>query len=175
MEKFMPSRDRLCSDFPSFNEPDAISLRPVVESDLPALYQIQLDPDANRMAAVIPRSEEAFFAKWKEILQDPNLVSKAIILDDQLVGSISIFQIEGSNHIGYWIATEWWGKGIASRAVAMILDQVSLRPIHARVAKHNVASLRILEKHGFRITGWEHSPGNERFLACEEGILILDE
>src|SRR5688500_4236702 len=129
---------------------ETVRLRPIVEADLPALFQIQLDPEANLMAAVIPRSEEAFFAKLKEILQGPNVVPKAIVVNGALVGSISIFEMEGSNHIGYWIAKEWWGKGIASRAVALILDEVSARPIDARVAKHNVASLRVLEKHGFK-------------------------
>jgi len=151
-----------------------ISLRPVVEADLPRLYEIQCDLDANRMAAVIPQTEEAFFAKWKKILQDQSCIAKAIIHGEELVGSINIFQVEGETCIGYWVATEWWGKGIASRAVGLILNEVSTRPIHATVARENVASLRVLEKHGFKITGWEHSQGNERYLPCEAGSLVLE-
>ncbi len=56
-------------------------------------------------------------------------------------------------HFGYWIGREYWGKGIASAALADFLDVVEDRPLHARVAKHNAGSIRVLEKCGFARCG----------------------
>jgi len=153
---------------------DSITLRPVVPSDLEALYQIQLDPEANALAAVIPRSREPFMEIWSQILSDPNTLPLAIIYNDALVGSITRFGRDGHHYIGYWIDRPYWGRGIASRAVSLFLPLVPERPLHARVASHNTASLRILQKHNFKITGRQSSPATDRFLACEECLLILE-
>lgn len=75
--------------------------------------------------------------------------------------------------VGYWVDRACWGRGIASRALAMFLDEVIARPLHARVATTNLGSIRVLEKCGFVITGYEHSPATERYLECEEAILML--
>jgi RimJ/RimL family protein N-acetyltransferase len=57
--------------------------------------------------------------------------------------------------------------------MALLLEQVSTRPLHARIARTNAASLRVLEKCGFQITGYEQTPATERYPACEEAILVL--
>jgi RimJ/RimL family protein N-acetyltransferase len=59
----------------------------------------------------------------------------------------------GQREVGYWIGSEYWGKGIATRALAAFLEHDRTRPLHARVAKHNVASVRVLEKCGFTVIG----------------------
>ena len=59
----------------------------------------------------------------------------------------------GQREVGYWIGKEYWGQGIATRALSEFLEQVPLRPLRAVVAKHNRGSLRVLEKCGFRIVG----------------------
>ena len=47
---------------------ECVWLRPVQPCDLPRMYDMQLDPESNRMAVMIPRTEDAFdslgFAKW---------------------------------------------------------------------------------------------------------------
>lgn len=151
----------------------SIRLRDIQPADLPALYQHQLDPDANRMAVANPRNPEAFNAHWTKILGDPSIVAKAIIAHDQVVGSISCFKMDGQDAIGYWIAKEHWGKGIATRALMLLLEQVATRPLHARVARGNAASIRVLERCGFAITGYRTAPADDRFPACEEAILTL--
>ena len=153
---------------------DSISLRPIAPSDLEALFQIQLDPDGNALAAVIPRNREAFMEIWSQILTDPNTITRAILLNDSLVGSISRFGREGEHFIGYWIDRPYWGRGIASRAVSLFLPLIPERPLHARVASHNTASLRILQNNNFKIVSTESAPATDRFLACEECLLILE-
>ena len=151
----------------------SVSLRDVVADDIPALCQHQLDPDASNMAAVYPRDAETFNAHWAKILGDASVVAKAILVDAVLVGYISCFNMDGQDAVGYWIAKEHWGRGIATRALALLLEEVPTRPLHARVATHNVGSIRVLERCGFSITGYEQSPGTERYVACKEAIILI--
>jgi RimJ/RimL family protein N-acetyltransferase len=51
--------------------------------------------------------------------------------------------------VGYWIGREFWGRGLATRALSAFLHEVEERPIYAGVAETNVASIRVLEKCGF--------------------------
>ena len=57
----------------------------------------------------------------------------------------------GDTLVGYWIGREYWGRGVASRALALFLMEVDERPLHAHVAAHNAGSIRVLEKCGFRV------------------------
>ena len=56
----------------------------------------------------------------------------------------------GKQLLGYWVGREWWGRGIATQALALFVDEVSIRPLYAHVAAHNVGSIRVLDKCGFR-------------------------
>jgi len=97
----------------------------------------------------------------------------SILAEGEVVGSVSWFKSDGQDMVGYWIGRDHWGRGIATRAVALLLEHVSARPLHARAARHNGASIRVLEKCGFRATGFEASPETDRFLACEEVTMVL--
>jgi hypothetical protein len=46
---------------------------------------------------------------------------------------------------------------VATAAVAALLDEVTVRPIHARVAEDNLGSIRVLERNGFVLVGSEDS------------------
>ncbi|MBA3843679.1 MAG: GNAT family N-acetyltransferase, partial [Actinobacteria bacterium] len=69
--------------------------------------------------------------------------------DGEFVGTISSFTIEGDREISYWIATERWGQGLASRALSAFLAVELTRPLHGRVADHNAASATVLRRAGF--------------------------
>ena len=145
-----------------------VLLRNVVESDLPIFFEQQLDPVANQMAAFPARDREAFMAHWTKILAGETNILKTILFDGQVAGNIVSWEQpdEGSEQeVGYWLGREYWGKGIATRALAAFLEHVTARPLYAYVAKHNLASIRVLEKCGFTITGEE----------AEEVILLLRE
>lgn len=141
--------------------------------DLGWLYKFQCDPQSNRLAAVYPRREPDFYSHWHHSLNDAEIVAKAIAVDDEPVGCISCFRCNGRDSIGYWIGRLFWGRGIASAALSMLLDLETRRPLHARVAKDNPASIRVLQKCGFEITGYEFSPGTDRYVECEEAMLTL--
>lgn len=150
-----------------------VQLRDVEAKDLPVLFQHQLDPEGIRMAVVNPRTAEAFDAHWQKILGDRSAINKTITLDGLVVGYVSTFRVAGQNEVGYWIDREHWGKGIASRALTLLLEQVKTRPLHATVARTNAASIRVLQRCGFTLTGYQHVPASERYPACEVGTFIL--
>jgi RimJ/RimL family protein N-acetyltransferase len=128
---------------------DRVRLRPVEPGDLPRVYDLQLDPESNRMAATIPRTREAFDSHWAKVLPDPGIAARVILVGEDVVGIISCFPRDGGDHVGYWIDRAYWGGGIASRALHLLLEEVTKRPLIATAATSNVASLRVLRKCGF--------------------------
>ena len=132
-----------------------VRLRDVEPADLPVLYEHQRDPVANEMAAFPAREREAFMAHWERILADPAVVARAIVADGRLAGNVVSFERDGRREVGYWIARELWGAGIATAALAGFLRVETRRPLYAGVARANAGSLRVLEKCGFAVCGDE--------------------
>jgi RimJ/RimL family protein N-acetyltransferase len=95
------------------------------------------------------------------------------MVDGVLVGSISCFKMDNLDAVGYWIGRSFWGRGIATRALELLLAVVAIRPLHARVATSNGASLRVLQKCGFVVGRIQVSPADDRFPECEEAVLVL--
>ena len=69
--------------------------------------------------------------------------------------------MEGKREIGYWIDRAFWGRGIATEALSAFLRLEQTRPLHAGVAKHNAASIRVLQKCGFTLLGPEGEASND--------------
>ena len=85
----------------------------------------------------------------------------AITVDNMVIGSIGIFR-QGNIHrqtaeLGYYIAEEYWGKGIMTEAVKQICEYVfansDIIRIYAEPFAYNIASCRALEKAGFQYEG----------------------
>lgn len=153
-----------------------VELRDVQDSDLPIFFEQQLDPEANWMAAFTakdPSDRAAFMAHWQKIRQDTSTINKTILLDGQVVGNISSFELFGQPSVGYWIGKPFWGRGVATSALARFLEHVQTRPLYARVAKDNVASIRVLQKCGFVVCGEDRGFANARGTEVEELILEL--
>jgi len=130
-----------------------ITLRDVTESDLPILFEQQLDPEATAMAAFPSRDHDAFMAHWKKIMAYEKSMIKTILCDGQVAGYILSWEMEGEHEVGYWLGKEFWGKGIATQALAQYIGIVKTRPLMAHVARHNIGSRRVLEKCGFTVIG----------------------
>jgi RimJ/RimL family protein N-acetyltransferase len=152
----------------------SVQLRQVLAADLPIFFEHQRDPEANRMAAFAARDRDAFMAHWSKIVADERLVAKTVVADGQVAGNIVSWDQAGRQEIGYWIGREFWGKGIATRALDAFLHDVTTRPLFAHVAAHNVASIRVLEKCGFTISDEEPEPSEEPDDDVAEVILKLD-
>ena len=124
-------------------------LREVVEADLPVFYEHQRDPEASAMAAFPSRDRDAFMAHWARTLANDSALTWTIVCDGEVAGNIGCWTADRRMLVGYWVGREFWGRGLATQALAELLDVVDVRPLHAYVAKSNVASIRVLEKCGF--------------------------
>jgi len=150
----------------------AVRVRAVLESDLPIFFEQQLDPEATRMAAFPSRDREAFMAHWARIRLDSANHFKTVLFNDQVAGNVVSFEMDGEREVGYWLGREFWGKGIATRALAEFLGGEEVRPLYAHVARHNLASRRVLEKCGFQLLG-EGEYTNPGGMRVEEFIFKL--
>ena len=153
-----------------------VALRPVEDSDLDALFDQMRDPESVWMAAFTakdPNDRDAFDAHMSKVRTAPDGTMRAVIRGGRLVGSIASFVRDGDTEITYWIDRSVWGQGVASQALALFLDMVSVRPVYARAASNNVGSLSVLQRAGFEIIGTEISYANARGTEIEETILRL--
>lgn len=153
-----------------------VTLRDVTDSDLPIFFQQQLDPEANRMAAFTPRDPgdwAAFIARWERILTGETSHTRTILEGDAVAGSVSVYEEDGHWEVTYWLGRDFWGRGIATRALALFLDEETTRPLYARAVKDNVGSLRVLQKCGFVIIGEDAGFANAREAEVEEYVLAL--
>lgn len=128
------------------------TIRPVTEGDFRVLFDQQNDPAANEMAVFPAREWDAFQAHWRKVLADPTCVARTILDNGRVAGNVGVFGPVEERLVGYWIGREYWGKGIATRGLALVLDEIKERPLFAHVAKSNVGSVRVLEKCGFAVT-----------------------
>ncbi len=131
----------------------SVFLRDVITDDLPIFFEQQLDPVANDIAGFPARDRDAFMAHWAKNLPKEGNIHQTIVYGDQVAGNIVSWEHDGERDIGYWLGREFWGKGIATQALAAFLEIVTSRPLYAHVVKHNLPSMRVLEKCGFMITG----------------------
>ena len=140
-----------------------IRLREVESGDLPLFFAHQQDPIAVAMAAFSSRDRVAFDQHWAKTLADPSNLVRTVVVDGEIAGNVCSFTRDGLREVGYWIDRGFWGRGVATGALAAYLLLEQTRPLHAGVAQHNAASIRVLQKCGFT------------FLRSDEGEPIVTE
>jgi len=134
-------------------EPEVV-LRAVEPDDILVFYEQHLDPESVRMAAVEPRSDrQAFVDHWTKVLASDDNVAWTAVVDGEVAGHVVCWPQDGAHMVGYWFGREFWGRGIATKALAAFLAEDATRPLTAFVATHNVGSKRVLEKCGFEEVG----------------------
>jgi RimJ/RimL family protein N-acetyltransferase len=138
--------------------PPEVCLREVRVSDLPILFEHQLNPEAARMAAFPSRNRDAFMAHWTKIMASPTGTLRTVLFGENVAGHIGAWTDGPDRLVGYWIGRELWGRGIATAALSQFLHCETTRPLTARVAKHNAPSIRVLQKAGFTLAGEEAFP-----------------
>lgn len=88
-------------------------------------------------------------------------ILRAITIDGVAVGSIGVFGKDDvyrkSAELGYWLAEDFWNKGIITRAIKQITDiafnELDIVRIFAEPYFNNIGSRRVLEKSGFELEG----------------------
>lgn len=153
---------------------EKIRLREVRAPDVARFYEHQTDAAACEMAGFFVRERAAFEAHWSGILADDETTKRTVLVGDATAGFIVSFIRDGRRQVGYWLARDFWGGGVATRALGLFLETFEIRPLFGYVAKHNPASVRVLEKCGFRMHGECVAPASVRGPKVEEYVLRLD-
>jgi RimJ/RimL family protein N-acetyltransferase len=154
-----------------------VSLRPVEDGDLDTILQQVTDPESIRMAAFTAEDQTdrgAFLNRMSRLRADTSVSHRVIDVDGAIAGTIGSFRIDDELEVTYWVGRTHWGKGIASAALQLLLAETAERPVYARAASDNVASLRVLEKAGFRRVAVNRDFARGRGEEIEETILRLD-
>jgi len=154
-----------------------IKLREVEDSDREAFFGFMQDAGAIHMAAFTPEDSAdraAFDAHWARILSDDEVTMRTIVRGGEVVGNIGSFVMFGDREVTYWIDRGAWGSGVATEALAQFLDVDATRPIHARVAQDNAASIRVLEKSDFTVVGEDEGYAHGRGEVIVEYVMALE-
>jgi RimJ/RimL family protein N-acetyltransferase len=151
----------------------AVQIREVEDGDLPYFFEYQADLGASRMAAVASRERDHFDAHWAKILVDDTVVARTVLFDGEVAGHVVSFERNDVREVGYWLGREFWGKGIATQALAAFLEEDAQRPLYALAAADNRGSVRVLEKCGFEILSSTRMYDDVRGEELEELLLRL--
>jgi RimJ/RimL family protein N-acetyltransferase len=137
-------------------------LRPGFPEDAPALATAIADEAIVRNLATAPwpyrmRDAEAFLARARDPILPSLLIFERTAGAPQLVGSCGLGRRpSGSVELGYWIATPFWGRGLATEACSALVDIARTLGFSCLEGSHftdNPASARVLEKLGFEPLG----------------------
>lgn len=136
-----------------------IELRDFLGTDIDSIARFANNVNVSRyMTSRMPYPYTKEDAKWwVEFGSKEQGYNRAVDLDRECIGVVSVrfgeFESRYSAEIGYWIAEDHWGKGIATEAVskmtAYVFDETETVKICAPVFDPNRASMRVLEKCGF--------------------------
>jgi len=99
----------------------------------------------------------------------PDVTLLAVDPADRVLGSFSLMElapVRGYGEIGYWVARDARGRGVATRGVVLLRDwaasALGLTQIEILAHRDNVASQRVAVRAGFPATG-EMRPAPARF------------
>jgi RimJ/RimL family protein N-acetyltransferase len=148
-------------------EAERVRLRCIEDSDLDQLYAIFSDPKVMRYWSTPPlESVEEVQALLKEIQsgnEQGTMLKWGVALKatDEVIGTVTLFNLEeaqGRAEIGYAQAQAHWGNGYINEALQALLtyafDEMKLRRLEADVDPRNAASIKTLERLGFKREGF---------------------
>ncbi|CAM5469897.1 ribosomal-protein-alanine N-acetyltransferase [Streptomyces spiroverticillatus] len=149
--------------------PDGVALRLATLKDAEALAEAVRE-NREHLSPWEPRWPESYFTTegQAERLRDRlvqheegRLVPWLMVREERVVGAVTLSGIVRgpfcSAYLGYWVAADQLGRGLASGAVRHVCEvagtQLGLHRIEATTVLHNVRSQRVLEKCGFEAIG----------------------
>ncbi|MFF4416799.1 GNAT family N-acetyltransferase [Streptosporangium sp. NPDC001559] len=128
-----------------------VRLRPVVESDLELFLEHEHDPENVRRSTFTPREREVFMRHWRtRVLGDPTALVRAVTVDGEVAGNIGSWWDKDRRFVGYVLGRPFWGRGVGTEALTLFLALEQVRPLYADPFGGNTASVRLLERCGFR-------------------------
>ncbi len=168
-----------------------VVLRPPVRTDVPAIVEACQDPEIPRFTTVpSPYGEaegrgfvELSEQDWSEGTGAPYLIVDAG--SAELLGSMGLMRLAdgtGTCSVGYWVAAGARGRGIATRALRLVVAAAlrgGARRIELKAMTDNVGSRRVAERVGFTLEGvlrsvLEHGCSSERIDLALYSMLPTD-
>jgi len=165
------------TDFVSFNpewrppvlETDRLVVRPYTEADAPHLFPLASNPNSTKYTLwehhksindTLNFVRDYATARYSEGVPEPMAISFKDDPERKPIGSCGCFWASHPNRtmeLGYWLAEPYWGRGIVVEAcralVGYVFTAIQPQRIQARVIEGNPASVRVLDKLGFRFEG----------------------
>jgi len=135
-----------------------LTLRPQEQADASALFGILSDQEAmrfwNRPAMTRLAVAEELLREQQAAMREGLCLYWTLVQNGEAIGSIDLSLIgEGSAELGFLLRPDRWGLGLASEAVAAVIqhgfDVLGLTRLAAAVQTENRAASRVLEKNGF--------------------------
>ncbi|MBD3941129.1 GNAT family N-acetyltransferase [Microbacterium sp. NEAU-LLC] len=129
-----------------------IDLRPFDDDDLDAVFEMMRDREAVEMAAFTasdPDDRAAFDAWIARQRAADDVLCLVVTENGGFAGTAAAFTVDGDREVSYWIARHAWGRGVATAALRLLIAHEPVRPLFARAAAHNTASIAVLRKVGF--------------------------
>ncbi|WP_155295424.1 GNAT family N-acetyltransferase [Chromobacterium violaceum] len=116
------------------------------------------------MAGIVrPRSAadtEAFLWSQAEGNEEGRCAHRVILVDGEIAGICSLHGINAAHRyarLGYWLADSHVGRGVMSRALALLMryafEELGLHRLDLGCAPENLRSCRVAERLGFRLEG----------------------
>ena len=142
---------------------NGVSLRLLSREDAVCIADLLNRDDVLRAALASGTWElvtgEAFYENTTEWCARTNSLSFAIMYDGVSVGMISLSHIDDMNHsarVGYWVASECWGQGVATRAFACLISlarEHDIRILISHIDSENTASRKIWKRYDAKEIG----------------------
>ncbi|MFD7558104.1 GNAT family N-acetyltransferase [Streptomyces sp. NPDC059835] len=154
-----------------------IELRETRDGDLDVFWEQLTDPGLRytpERAGASSYDREHFDTHWAGIRRDPAVTLRTVVADGAVVGYAAVFGQPGGRQVTHVIGVEHRGRGIASRAVAELVRLEGTRPLYAGAVADSAASVRVLVKCGFTVTGRTREFVRSRGEEVDVLLLTLD-
>lgn len=129
-----------------------IELRDLDDDDLDAIFEMMRDPKGVAMAAFTsedPDDRDRFDA-WIARERAAEGVSIFVVTENGgFAGTAAAFTVDADREVSFWLARHAWGRGVATAALRLLVSHEAERPLYARAAAHNAASIAVLTRVGF--------------------------
>jgi RimJ/RimL family protein N-acetyltransferase len=147
-----------------------LTLRPPLPGDAEAVTAACQDPAIQRWTFVPSPYRREHAEEWLAAAPGRARAGEVVTLlaldgEDRLAGSFSLLEIDlerGYGEIGYWVAAEARGRGIATRATRLVHEwataELGLRRLEILPHADNAPSRRVAERCGYRDTGELRAP-----------------
>ena len=149
-------------------ETNRILLRPWREDDAEALFKYASDPDVGPRAGWPPhKSVEESLEIIRTVFNTNTMWAVELKETSEPIGCVGYLPASVSNlkikddeaEVGYWIAKPYWGKGICTEAMRLVVDYCfnvkNFTTLWGDYFPENPASGKVMEKCGFKDTGKE--------------------